>query len=268
MNILIQNPAKIDIFTTLFQNMKHFSENVNLQFTPEHLYVQTMDNARISILEFYLPKSWFCAYECGESVTLGIHSGTLYKILAAREKDQSIRIQYQSDNTDKLFVHMSSTQEKGGNNSSSISFERHFETPLMDIETECVTIPDMEYQVEMSLPSVIFSTIIHQLRGFGDNLEIRCNETVNRWTATTQESGSMSVDMKIDDLNEFAIEEGCDLSLEFALQYLANIGSYSKICKNVHLKMHADFPLRLDYPLDSDSDANIKYYLAPKIREE
>lgn len=265
MNILIQNPTKIDIFTTLFQNMKHFSENVNLQFTSEHLYVQTMDNARISILEFYLPNTWFCEYECVESITLGIHSGILYKILAAREKDQSIRIQYTSDNTDKLFVHMCSTVEK---NSSNSSFERHFETPLMDIETECVTIPEMDYQVEMSLPSTTFSTIIHQLRGFGDNLEIKCNETVNRWTATTQESGSMSVEMKIDDLNEFAIEEGCDLSLEFALQYLANIGSYGKICKNVHLKMHADFPLRLDYPLDTESNANIKYYLAPKLSEE
>lgn len=263
MNILIQNPAKIDIFTTLFQNMKNFSENINLQFTSEHLYVQTMDNARISILEFYLPNTWFCEYECVESVTLGIHSGILYKILAAREKDQSIRIQYKSDNTDKLFVHMFSTIEK--NNSS---FERHFETPLMDIEMECVSIPEMDYQVEMSLSSTVFSTIIHQLRGFGDNLEIKCNETVNRWTATTQESGSMSVDMKIDDLHEFAIEEGCDLSLEFALQYLANIGSYSKICKNVHLKMHADFPLRLDYPLDTENNANIKYYLAPKISEE
>jgi proliferating cell nuclear antigen PCNA len=161
---------------------------------------------------------------------------------------------------------MSNGGSNGTNGSSS--FERHFETPLMDIETECVTIPEMEYQVEMSLSSTIFATIIHQLRGFGNNLEIRCNETVNRWTATTQESGSMSVDMKIDDLNEFAIEEACDLSLEFALQYLANVGSYSKICKNVHLKMHADFPLRLDYPLDTDTDANIKFYLAPKIRED
>lgn len=262
MNILIQNPAKIDIFTILFQNMKHFSENINLQFTPEHLYVQTMDSARISILEFCLPNTWFCEYECVESITLGIHSGILYKILAAREKDQSIRIQYKPDNTDKLFVHMCSVDTEKN------SFERHFETPLMDIETDCVTIPEMDYQVEMSLSSTIFSTIIHQLRGFGDNLEIQCNETVNRWTATTQESGSMSVDMKIDDLNEFAIEEGCHLSLEFALQYLANIGSYSKICKNVHLKMHADFPLRLDYPLDTENNAYIKYYLAPKLSEE
>ena len=76
----------------------------------------------------------------------------------------------------------------------------------------------------------------------------------------------MSVEVNIDDLHEFAIEENCDLTLEFALQYLQNVGAYSKISKNVTVKMHADYPLRLDFPLEDDG--YILYYLAPKINED
>ena len=262
MNITIQHPAKAEAFTTLFQNMKHFSEHINVQFTPEHMFIQTMDAARISILEIQLPKAWFCKYTCEQSVVLGIHSQILYKILATRDKDQSVQMYIDREDSDTLIVDMCSIPGK----TKTSCFERHFQMPLMDIEMDCVHIPDMEYQVEMTLSASIFTTIIHQLRGFGDNLLIHCNENVNQWTSTTQECGSMSVEIKIDDLIEFSIEEDCDLSLEFALQYLQNVGLYGKISKNVTIKMHADYPLRLDFPLENGG--HVTYFLAPKIKDD
>ena len=262
MNITIQQSAKAEVFTTLFQNMKHFSEHINVQFTPEHMYIQTMDSARISILEVKLPKKWFTTYTCEQSIVLGVPSQILYKILATRDKDQSIQIHVEDSNTDTLLVDMCSIPGKN----KTGCFERHFVMPLMDIEMDCVQVPDLEYQVEMCLSATIFTTMIHQLRGFGDNLRIHCNEEQNQWTSTTQENGSMSVEVNIDDLHEFEIEENCDLTLEFALQYLQNVGAYSKISKNMTVKMHADYPLRLDFPLEDDG--YIIYYLAPKINED
>jgi proliferating cell nuclear antigen len=267
-DILIDNSAKVDAFTTLFQSLKSFSEHTNVQFDNERMYIQTMDSARISILEISLPTKWFCKYKCDQTVVLGINASVMYKILSSKDKNQSIRLQYKSGE-DKLNIHMCSQE-----GTTNAGFDRYFEAPLMDIESEYMAIPEIEYQMEMSLPSSIFSTLIHQLRGFGESLDIHCNEDNIRFTANTQESGSMSVDIRMDDLIEFSIEEECQLDMSFGLQFLQPVCSYSKISKTVNVKIHSDYPIRIEYPLHLVGTTPeiecgfIHFFLAPKIKDE
>lgn len=275
MNILIQNPAKIEVFANIFQNLKSISDQVNVQFDQEKMYIQTMDSARISILEILLPNAWFCTYKCDNAVpnttvvntakyTLGINTQIMYKILSARDKNQTINLQYNPD-TDIIHINMRAIDEAGAPIPGA-GFDKQFELPLIDLDTELLGIPDIEYQVEIALHSSVFSTLIHQLRGFGDSLEIHCDEETIRFTAKTQDSGSMAVNVRMDDLTEFAIEEECNLDLTFGLQYLQNICNYGKITKQVQIKLHCDYPLRIDYPLENDGF--VKYFLAPKINDD
>jgi proliferating cell nuclear antigen len=273
-DLLLENSAKVEVFTVLFQSLKSFSENTNVQFDNERMYIQTMDSARISILEISLPAKWFCKYKCDQSVVLGINASVMYKILSSKDKNQSIQLQYKSGE-DKLNIHMCSL-DKGQNATvtSTSGFDRYFEAPLMDIEAEYLNIPEIEYQMEMSLPSSIFSTMIHQLRGFGESLDIHCNEDNIRFTANTQENGSMSVDIRMDDLIEFSIEEECQLDMSFGLQFLQSVCTYSKISKTVNVKIHSEYPIRIEYPLyligiNTEEDCGyIHFFLAPKIKDE
>jgi proliferating cell nuclear antigen len=256
MKISINDLQKVDIFTTLFQNLKSMSEMVNISFTPEKMYLQTMDSAKVSILEMVLPNTWFCEYECQIPVTLGVHTTILYKILSARDKSQSINIEY-NDDEDRIYFHMSS-------NDKSI-FDRKFETPLIDIESDLMDIPVSDYQAEISLPSANFSLLISQLKGFGETLEIHCSETLIQLVAKAIESGSMTVEIKIDDLSSFAIEEGQEVVLSFGLQYLVSICQYYKVARDIEIKLHMDCPLLIEYHLIDDGI--IKYFLAPKIAD-
>ena len=271
MNILIQNPAKIEVFANIFQNLKSISDQVNVQFDQEKMYIQTMDSARISILEILLPSTWFCTYKCDNEThtttakyTLGINTQIMYKILSARDKNQTINLQYNQEE-DIVNINMRAIDESGAPIPGA-GFDKQFVLPLIDLDTELLGIPDIDYQVEMALHSSVFSTLIHQLRGFGDSLEIHCDEETIRFTAKTQDSGSMAVNVRMDDLTEFAIEEECNLDLTFGLQYLQNICNYGKITKQVQIKLHGDYPLRIDYPLDNDGF--VKYFLAPKMNDE
>jgi proliferating cell nuclear antigen len=275
MNILIQNPAKIEVFAIIFQNLKSISDQVNVQFDQEKMYIQTMDSARISILEISLPSTWFCTYKCDNAnqqstteestakYTLGINTQIMYKILSTRDKNQTINLQYNHDE-DIMHINMRAIDEAGAPIPGA-GFDKQFELPLIDLDTEWLGIPEIDYQVEIALHSAVFSTLIHQLRGFGDSLEIHCDEDTIRFTAKTQDSGSMAVNVRMDDLTEFAIEEECNLDLNFGLQYLQNICNYGKITKQVQIKLHADYPLRIDYPLENDGF--VKYFLAPKMND-
>lgn len=256
MNITINDLNKVEIFTILFQHMKSMSDLINIQFSQEKMYIQAMDSSKVSILEIILPKEWFCEYECDIPVTLGIHTNILYKILSARDKSQSINIEYDGEE-DRIFFHMSS-------NDTSI-FDRKFECPLIEIDTDVMEIPTVDYQVELSLPSSKFSVLITQLRGFGETLDFHCSETLIKLVAKAIESGSMAVEIKIDDLSSFAIEEGQEMVLSFGLQYMNSICQYYKVCEEIDIKLHMDSPLLIEYNLIDNG--HIRFFLAPKISD-
>ena len=63
MDIQILNPSTAECFTNLFQHIKLFTDYVNITFSKEKLYLQTMDSSRVSIVEIFLPHNWFQKYE-------------------------------------------------------------------------------------------------------------------------------------------------------------------------------------------------------------
>jgi proliferating cell nuclear antigen len=268
MEILLEKSSKTDIFTTIFQSLKSFSNAVNVQFNKEGMYIQAMDNAHISILEINLPHTWFCQYKCDvDSITLGINTSMFHKILSSRVNDQYIKIQYDG-NSDKVDIEMASAQDTKveSKTSSHIGFHRKFQAPLMDIEADSLLIPEVQYQIEMTLKSLSLSTLVQQLRGFSDTVNIKCNEEHILFLSESTENGSMTVEILIDDVIEFSIEEDCNIDVFFALQYLHQLGAYSKISPQVNVKLHTEYPLMLEYPLEDDGF--IKYFLAPKINDE
>ena len=84
MEIIINNPNHGLIFATLFQHMKLFTENMNIHFNPEGIYIQAMDNSHVSILEINLPNHWFDKYDVNDSVIIGINTTILFKVLNKR----------------------------------------------------------------------------------------------------------------------------------------------------------------------------------------
>jgi len=144
-------------------------------------------------------------------------------------------------------------------------FDKHFEIPLIDLESEVMTVPDFDYTAELAIPSPYFASIIGQLKLFGDTLEVQCSETTINLASTTVESGKMSVEIGIDDLVEFSIEEDAALNLSFSLTYLNIICLYNKLARNIEIKFSNNYPLRIDY--DVGEGAGIKFYLAPKMED-
>jgi hypothetical protein len=101
---------------------------------------------------------------------------------------------------------------------------------------------------------------------FGETLSILCSEEKVEMNSESIDTGKMFVNIPIDDLNEFAIEEDETVEMSFSLAHLKNICLYSKISKEVEVNLKKDFPIKLIYTLD-DEDAKAVFYLAPKIDE-
>jgi proliferating cell nuclear antigen len=261
MNIVINNSQKADCFASLFQHIKLFSEHVNVMFEKERIYIQSMDTSRVSIFEIELSNSWFDLYELTQSanICLGINTTVLFKILNSRDKGQKVNIVYDNEDSDKLLVHFTCENKE--------IFDKHFELPLEDIECDIIGIPEIESQADLIINSANFANIINQLQMFGEDLNIECSEEKITLCATSQETGKMMVDINMDDLDEFAINDGETISLSFGLKYLHNICMYSKLSKDIEIKLTRDYPMKIIYSL-GDENSKMLFYLAPKINDE
>jgi proliferating cell nuclear antigen len=259
MNIKINNPAKCETFHIIFQNMKLYSDSVNVLFQTDRMYIQTMDTSHISIFELNIPSSWFDEYSVNKDVTLGINTLLMFKILSTREKTQSIHIIAEEGDVDVLEMAFSSEK---------VIFNKAFQIPLVDLDADQLNIPEMEYEAEFSLPAADFSQLVNQLKLFGDNIDISCSEEVIALHTKTSDSGKMSVKIKIDDLTSFEIEEGKELDISFSLNHLCNIMQFNKIASDVNIGITSGNPLKTKFVISETENAYIVMYLAPRIDDD
>jgi proliferating cell nuclear antigen PCNA len=229
---------------------------------PERIYIQSMDTSHVSIVEVVLPKEWFDEYELKsqESFTLGISSSLLFRVLNARDKTQNITLDYDRSEADKLNIHFTGDNKQ--------EFDKHFELSLIDIDSEIMEIPAIEYQAELTLGSQNFANIINQLKMFGDNLDFKCSEKEIMLCSSSLEQGKMYVEIEIDDLSSFAIDENETIQSSFSLTFMHNIGLYNKLSKEIEIKISNAYPLKMIYKLPMSEDAQMIFYLAPKINED
>jgi len=261
MNIIINSPQKSECFAFLFQHIKVFTDHINMMFENERMYIQAMDNSRVSILEIIIPKDWFDTYEITNSsgITLGLNANILFRVLNAREKTQTLKMVYNNDSNDKLSIHFT------GDNKDE--FDKRFEISLIDIDSETMNIPEIDYQSEFTLGSSNFANIINQLKSFGDSLEINCTENKIMLISSSLDQGKMECEIKMDDLSSYAINEGETIKSGFSLNYLHNICLYNKLSKEVDIKMSVDYPLKIIYKLIGSETATMTFFLAPKIND-
>jgi proliferating cell nuclear antigen PCNA len=261
MDIIISNLGKAEQFTLLFQHIRLFSEHVNITFDKHQMYMQSMDSSRVSVFELTLPATWFDEYNHTSEtpITIGVSSSLLFKILNTREKIQEINIKFKDEESDQLFIYFTC-------NTSAV-FNKRFELPLIDLDCELMEIPEITSNAEFSINSTTYANLINQLKIFGDTIEIECSEEKIVLHAISTETGKMLVDINIDDLTEYSINEGEIIKLSFSLNMLHNICMYNKISKEIDIFLTKDYPMKVIYKLGEDN-ANFTFYLAPKIGDD
>lgn len=261
MNLCIKNIQKAEIFSSIFQHIRLFTEHINISFSKDKMYLQSMDSSRVSIFELSLPADWFDIYNFTQdgSFTIGVNSIILFKILNTRDKSQETHIIYDNNaDNDKLFIHFMCENKT--------IYDKQFELPLIDIDVEIMEIPTSECNAELSINSTNFANIISQLKIFGDTIDIECSEEKIELHSISQESGKMMVNIDIDELTSYSINEGETIHLSFSLAILQNICLYHKLSKEMIIYLTDQFPLKLVYNL-GDESSTMTFYLAPKIND-
>lgn len=256
----------IGAFCDVLSNTKYLSEFITLRFSEEGIYSQGMTLDHCSIYEFKMNEDWFDEYEWDseDSPTITISTDILAKILATRQPSQYMVLQY-IGKPDKITIKFTSTRTK----SKKHEFPKEFLVPLMDVDEQTLSIPDIEYSADFSIGSKALMTTNEQLSLFNETLSIHCSEEVVEMKANGND-GELTVTLfndKCEYVTEYAIEEDLDLKLDFSIKHFQTFCRFLKVADNVTLSFKNDYPMKFEYVTDSDL-FKLVFYLAPKINDE
>jgi proliferating cell nuclear antigen len=266
--LTIRDVAKAEDFCLILKDFKSFVDIINITFSPDHMYIQSMDSSHVMLVEVCLPDYWFDQYHFDQSITIGLNTAMLQKIVKARDKSQSLELSF---NDEKLSIHYFHSLDKTGGGEN-----KEFNIALIDNDSELLQIPDDEFSSEFSLASDRFTSLVSDLKEFGDSMMLDVSEQGIVFTSSN-DSSNATVRLSIDELDAFSIDEGEHICSSFGLKYIKDISAFHKIAKTLLVQFSPDKPLKLSYLLvnnkhsdcdeDDDYQPRIVFYVAPLLIE-
>jgi proliferating cell nuclear antigen PCNA len=259
MRLIIENKSKLETFVGIFQLLKNWSSHVNMQFEKDKLYIQSIDKSHICFANIEIKNNWFSEFDCSTNHKISVDSTQLAILMSYALKHNKLELKVEEEcEADKLCINfLSSKENKGG-------FEHFFELNLIDVNEYSLEIPNVDYDVEFTIPSKKLVDVLLELNTFGSDLNIKCSETLVELNANGDFT-KLKVNIPIDDLDEYVINEGEDINLSFSLNHLSKMCTSMKLSSTINVSLSLSSPMLLKYNLGDDS--NVSFFIAPKISD-
>jgi proliferating cell nuclear antigen len=264
MKLTLDTKHKIDVLVAIFQLLKNGSSVVKLEFHPDNFFIQGMDKSHVCLFNINIKSAWFNTYQTNIPIAVTIDSNSFHTILS-RSQENNTLVLILEETQEYMDIHLlvnHEPNEKGKMDNGKNEFNRYFQIPTLDLEQDTLSVPEIDYDAEFSLKTKQLCELTSQLIIFGEILEISCNENGIDLN-TSGEHGKMSVNIPIDDLNEFTISEGEELQLSYSLNYIHKMCLTTKLSKDIEISISNNYPIRLKYDLGDDS--YVVFFVAPKM---
>jgi proliferating cell nuclear antigen PCNA len=260
MNIIF-SPKQSEEFAVIINLFEKLTDSVNLMFNREKLTIQSMDNSHVMFFEISLTHDWFEKYSCEQSMVLGVHTKRINAILTPRKKNQGMQWESAPDEgAVNITYHAVDNSNK-----------MEFQMGLVDLDQDTNTIPPYIEIAAIVIKSSIFHEIISDmLKWGGSSLKIECCEESIQCTTFHSELGDkMTVEMKIDDLEEFSINESESLTVQYQLKFLSlAANSLQKLQPTLQLFLHNEMPLKIHCQLGTNPLNFCTLYITGLVAEE
>ena len=97
----------------------------------------------------------------------------------------------------------------------------------------------------------IWNELLTQLSLFGDRIKIKCNEEIIELKCIGDQ-GEMKINIPIDNIQEYSINEGEEMEMLFNLHLLSKLTLTTKLTNSVSISFKKDYPLQIKYTFDNN----------------
>ena len=259
MHLTIENKSKLEVFVAIFQLLKNWSSHINMHFENDKLYIQSMDKSHVCLADIEIKDKWFSVFDCSKNNKISVDSTHFAILMNYSLKHDKLELKYEDENdVDKLYINFLNGKE------NKISFDHFFELNLMDVDEDNLVIPEVDYDVEFTIESKKLVEVLSELNTFGQDLNIKCSESVVELNANG-DTTKLKVNIPVDDLDEYAIAEGEAIDISFSLSHLCKMCLSMKMSSRINVAISGEYPMSLIYNLGDES--KVSFFIAPKVSD-
>lgn len=242
---------------TLFEVLKEIVHDVSLQFDSSGIRLLTMDGARCALISMKLRADAFEEFRCEGRYTVGINVASLFKLVRITGSHDTVTFYMLPSASNELGI----TIQNADKNSLT-----DFRLKLLDVDTEEISIPDVEFDSVITMPSAYFQRLCRDalnlanhmvIRSSGGALTLSCSGDFARQETVI---GQADAGMVIASRPDAGVVEG-----KFSLKYLSLFCKSSSLCNTLELFLKDAFPLIMKYNIASLGE--VKFVLAPSADE-
>ena len=232
-----------------FEVLKDILNDVNIYFTPKGMYIVTLDTARTSLIDMFLPADNFEEYHCEqEEIIAGINISNTFKLLKTITNNDVLAIEINS----KEYMDIEITSE-------SKKTSTKFQLKLLDINESKIEVPNVTMTSITTLPSADFQRLCRDMSNIGTEIEITRSGKELRL--------SCEGDFANQETSIECLEESPEISGLYSLRYLNIFTKATSMCSSVQI-MQEDGNRFLILKYNVADLGELKFYLATKVSED
>jgi len=241
---------------SLFESMKEILNDVNLRFDKSGLKVTAMDGNKCACVHIKLDASKFEKYYCfRDDVVAGVNMVSLYKLIKTIGGKDTVNMTIYKKTPYELNINFHNDQK---------NTETRSVLKLLDINEDIYSIPDVEFDSQINMPSVDFQKYCRDLSIISEVLTIKSsNKTLELIADGDFAKQHISIQQTCNGMNiskSTKVVEG-----KYSIKYLNLFTKSTNLSNIVELYLMTGYPLIMLYYVGNLG--KLQYCLAPKTTD-
>lgn len=233
------------IFKDIFDTVSSIVDEVILECDEEGMRLRCLDRSHITFVNLDLKSSFFDDYTCTTPEKISIDTDEFNKVLKRVKPKDVLGLTSEEGNFVITFIGDST---------------RTFRIRLIDLEYETPTPPMLDYNVQVELPTEVFTDALSDIEVFGERITIDVDEDYVSFNSMGEFGDTESKYLHGQSINEH-------VRSVFSLDKLKDIMKARKVNKIIDLFVGNDTPLTIKFEI-GNSDGELGFLLAPRLEEE
>lgn len=241
----IFNKDRHSEFTKVLKVIKQMNKYITFHFKENFIYIQSMDDSHVCLLDIVIEKEWFEGYEYEKDKVLTCMIEPLLKIYNSLSNYDELSL-YSIDE-DKLFIECKE-------NNNNYLYNIH----LIDLECDFLETQETDTSLLLQMKSCVFEMLLNKLLLF-PNGDFMITYENKLFVETITDEGTIK--LETDDYNIMSSEKN-DYSGKFSTKFLSYLMKLP--FENLFIYLEDKSPLRIKMNNENDN-FKLCMFIAPKI---
>jgi proliferating cell nuclear antigen len=244
MNLILKDA---DTFKKSIEAVSVLIDEAEIIVNNNGLELKATDPSQISMVDFSFPKNAFETFE-SEETRLGLDLDYLNQVLSRASSGDKLKL-----SLDEKKAYLTVTFQGTG--------ERSFQVPLIDISSNEVPNPRIEFDAELKISSSLLKEAFKDAALISTHITLGVDDK-KFFVKANSSKGSLNEETpeNKDTLPEMKVKRECQSM--FPLDYLQDMLKVADGKTNIELSLKSSAPIKLSYSI---GEASITYFLAPRI---